>query len=67
MKLAQFITAVDNLAFLQAADRVRALEKLYDEMREQTVHELAEAIRQRDEAMIQLHKKHLGVGIRPLP
>lgn len=66
MKLTDFITSVDNLVREWATDEPRAgaipraeLEVIFNNVREQAVHDLAEAIEQRDEAMRQLHEHYL--------
>jgi hypothetical protein len=71
MKLKQFINAVNNLVVewqsedeQAGATKEHALQIIYDEIREQAVHDLAEAIRQRDEALRQLHKHHLKRGTK---
>jgi len=63
MTLSKFIDSIDNLVrewdpqFGEHGTVPRKhLEKIYDDLREQAVHGLAEAVRQRDEALKQLHK-----------
>jgi hypothetical protein len=38
------------------------LKVIYDEVRNSCAHELAEALEQRDQAMIKLHKRYLREG-----
>jgi hypothetical protein len=63
MKLNDFINAVDELVWQwETKDSVtpRAeLEAIFNKVRESAVHDLAEAIRQRDEAMELLHGHYL--------
>lgn len=71
MKFHQFVEAVSNLVREWATEPNelgellprKQLQAIYDELREQTVHDLAETVRQRDEAMKQLHKHHLKGAI----
>ena len=67
MTFAAFTKALDNLVHqwngpVMVTDKALSgkLKAIYDELREQTVHELAEAIRQREEALIKLHKHYLN-------
>jgi hypothetical protein len=57
MKFDAFFTAVDNLVLQWQPDDPQAgatprgaLRSIYDDVREQAVHDLAEAVRQRDQA-----------------
>jgi hypothetical protein len=66
MKAAHFIKAVDNLVREWASEEPipgaiprETLTQIFDQVREEAVHELAEAIRQRDEAMKRLHRKYV--------
>ena len=38
----------------------KTLEAMYDEVREQAVHDLAETIQQRDKAIERLHRHYIG-------
>jgi hypothetical protein len=67
MKLNEFITAIENMVVTwqpqdeQAGTTHRlALAAIYNKMREEMAHDLAEAIRHRDQAMTLLHRKYLG-------
>jgi hypothetical protein len=61
MKLDEFITAITKLVATWQPETSRAtLEAIYNEIRNSTAHELAEAIRVKDEALIQLHRHHLS-------
>jgi hypothetical protein len=67
MKLHEFIAAIESMVRTwqpedeqAGATRQRALAAIYAEMREEMAHDLAEAMRVRDEALKQLHKHHLG-------
>jgi hypothetical protein len=72
MKLERFIDAVDNLVREWATEPNEIgellpreqLQAIYEEVREQAVHDLAEAVRERDEAtrthgmLITIDRKH---------
>ena len=63
MKLNDFIAKIDALVSMWhtgGGEIPRAeLEIIYDKMREGAAHDLAEAIRQRDEAIQTLHRRYL--------
>jgi hypothetical protein len=66
MTFKTFVRRVDNLveqwrpiSDSQAGPDREALQAIYDDVCEQGVHGLAEAMRQRDEALMKLHKKYL--------
>jgi hypothetical protein len=72
MTFIQFEKAVDNLVREWVNDEPKAgaipraeLKKIYNDVSEQGVHRLAEAMRQRDEALRLLHKKYLVSGRQP--
>jgi hypothetical protein len=71
MNFQTFAEAVDNIVRDCALENPKAailprekLRRIFDDVREQAVHDLAEAIRQRDAAFGKLHKKiiHQGNG-----
>lgn len=66
MTFNKFFEAVNNMVKEWQPDDPQAgatprnaLQVLYNEIREQAVHDLAEAVQQRDEALKQLHRHHL--------
>ena len=67
MTFPQFIEAVDKLVLQWPAGDAfdprgiprQQLQAIYDDVREQGVHDIAELQRQRDEAMRKLHKRYL--------
>jgi len=75
MKFDEFFSSVDNLVREWAPDDPQAgatpraaLQRIYDDVREQAVHDLAEAVRARDAAtrthgmLITVDRKHNSVG-----
>jgi hypothetical protein len=64
MKLQQFIEVVDNLDPQMGETRRIALEAIYHEVREQAVHDLAEAVRQRDR--IKEHHEKAKASLRDM-
>ena len=76
MKFAEFFDSVNNLvkewqpADEQAGATPRnALRRIYDDIREQAVYDLAVAVEQRNRALTQLHKQYVKGGkpsTRPL-
>jgi len=71
MNFPQFFEAVDNLVKEWKPDDPQAgatpraaLERIWLEVREQAVYDLAKAQEQRDEALKQLHRHHLNCGRR---
>ena len=57
MKFPAFRVAVDKLS-QEPKERHDQLWKIYEEVREQAVHDLAEAVDQRDRALIALHRAY---------
>jgi hypothetical protein len=71
MKLDDFITAVTKLVETwqpSEGDTLRkSLAAIYDEVREEMAHDLAEAIRVKNEALEQLHRHHIDYHKKKKP